>query len=146
MMDAGIRAPRIPGDASRFIRDVNLPDGTAVAVNQRLVKQWEIKNVGTVAWRNRFLKRLGPADALGRLRSAELTPIPDTDPGQLCLLTVELVAPPTPGSCRAEWKMVDATGATLLPNQTVVYVSIDVRYARDLISTVGFGPPDMPDR
>lgn len=126
------RVPLHPGDKSRFVRDINLPDGSLVAVNQRIVKVWEIQNVGTVPWRNRFLQRVGPADVPGRLKSADRTPISDTDPGQRCQIEVEVITPATPGSSRADWKMVDAEGALLLPNQSSLFVSIEVRYPHDL--------------
>lgn len=119
--------PRHPGDRSQFVRDMTVPDGSVVFVNQTFVKIWEIANVGSVPWRNRFLLRLGPPDAPARLKSAERTPMPDTEPGERCQIAVELTAPRFPGSCYAEWKMVDAAGVFVLPNQYPVYVSVDVR-------------------
>jgi len=114
-------------DRSRFVRDVTIPDGSVVRVKERFVKKWEIENVGTVPWRNRFLVRQGPSAAAGRLVSAERTPIPDTMPGQRCVIAVDLTAPATPGSCYAEWKMTDAAGNLSLPRQSPVYVSVDVK-------------------
>jgi hypothetical protein len=80
-----------------------------------------------VPWVGRYLERQGPAEAPGRLRSAERTSIPDTLPGRTCIIEVELVAPSTPGSCYAEWKMIDDRGQFYLPGQLPVYVSVDVR-------------------
>lgn len=122
-----VEEPAHPGDRSRFIRDVNLPDGGSVLVNESFVKSWEIQNVGSVPWIDRFLTRQGPADAPGRLRSADRVPLPTTWPGGLCLVSIALQAPSTPGSCHAEWKMTDAEGRQLLPNQTSVYLTVDVR-------------------
>jgi len=98
-----------------------------VYVKQQFVKTWEIENVGIVPWIGRYLTRQGPPTAQGRLTSPERTQIPYTEPGQRCVVSVELTAPDTPGSCYAEWKMTDATGRFLLPQQKPVYVSVDVR-------------------
>jgi len=115
-------------DRSRFVRDITMPDGSVVKVKQRFVKQWEIENVGNVPWVDRYLVRQGPAAAPGRLESSERVPIPKTMPGERCVLSVELTAPSTPGSCYAEWKMTDAHGKKSLPDQLPVYISVDVKY------------------
>lgn len=117
----------VPGDRSRFVRDVDVPDGSIVRVRQQFTKRWEILNAGTVPWVGRYLERQGPAEATGRLRSPERTPIPETPPGQTCTIAVDLIAPDTPGSCYAEWKMVDERGRFCLPRQLPVRVSVDVR-------------------
>lgn len=122
----GRHEPVFTGDRSRFVKDLSVPDGSIVRVNERFVKKWEIANVGTIPWVDRYLVRQGPAQARGRLRSDERTPIPRTLPGENCVIAVELVAPDMPGSCYAEWKMTDTAGRILLPNQKPVYVSVDV--------------------
>lgn len=119
--------PLHPGDRSDFVRDVTVTDGSTVRVGQRFTKIWDIQNVGTVPWVTRYVVRQGPPHARGRLQSEERTPIPDTLPGQVCRISIELTAPDTPGSCEAEWKMADEQGRLLLPNQLPIYVSVDVR-------------------
>ena len=119
-------APLESGDKSAFVSDITIPDGTKVAVDQSFIKIWEIRNVGTVAWGNRYLQRQGSTDGPGRLKSPLRIKIPYTRPGQSRQIKVKLTAPPLPGSCYAEWKMVDRDGRLLLPNQKAVYVAIDV--------------------
>ena len=123
----GAEGPRSPGDRSRFVRDVTKVDGSWVYINEVFEKTWEIRNVGTVPWKGRFLSREGPASGLGRLKSADRVPIPDTMPGESCTITVQLQAPSTPGSTEARWKMTDAHGRLLLPTQGPVYIAVDVR-------------------
>lgn len=113
-------------DRSIFIRDVTIPDGSVLEVNQQVTKSWELQNGGLVPWSNRFLQRQGPHEAKGRLRSPVRVPIPTTLPGESCIISVDLVAPAAPGSCYAEWKMVDEHGAFCFPGPTSVYVSVDV--------------------
>lgn len=116
----------VHGDKSVFVRDVTIPDGTKVVVGQRFTKIWEIRNAGSVIWEERFLQREGPTEGPGRLKSPSRVRIPHTFPGQSCQVKVRLIAPPLPGSCYAEWKMVDSNGTILLPAQKPVYISVDV--------------------
>lgn len=114
------------GDRSSFGSDITIPDGAKVVVNSRFTKTWEIRNIGSIIWKHRYLQRQGPYSGPGRLKSALRVRIPYTEPGQSCRVSVRLTAPPLPGSCYAEWKMVDHEGRVLLPNQKPVYVSVDV--------------------
>lgn len=128
------RSPHLPepvhrGDRSRFIGDVSIPDGTKVRAGQRFRKVWEIQNVGTAPWDNRYLAREGPHNDPRRLKSARRVRIPYTLPGERCQIAVNVVAPDEPGSYTAEWKMVDRSGRYLLPNQRPVFVSVDVVYS-----------------
>ena len=116
----------LAGDRSRFIRDVTIPDGSIFKPHERFEKIWEIKNVGSKSWRNRYLRRVGACAGPARITSEPLTRIPDTKPGQPCLIRVWLTAPDQPGSCYAAWKMVNADGVELLPRQKPVFVGIDV--------------------
>lgn len=116
----------VPGDKAKFVRDVSIPDGTRVLAGTQFAKIWEIENVGIVVWENRFLQRGGPAAGAGRLRSAERIRIPYTKPGQRVRIRITLVAPDEPGSCYAEWKMVDERGRYLMPTEGPLFVSVDV--------------------
>jgi len=113
-------------DRSVFVRDVTIPDGSTVWVNQRFTKQWELRNDGGVPWVNRYLARQGPCTGKGRLQSADRVPLPTTQPGQHCIASVDLQAPSAPGSCQASWKMVEADGRFCFPCPTSVYISVDV--------------------
>lgn len=114
------------GDGSRFVRDVTIPDGTRVRVNEKFTKIWEIHNVGDVSWQNRYLERQGTAIGPGRLQSRDRVRIPRTEPGQKVRIRVTLTAPRQPGSCYSEWKMTDEKGSILLPRETPLFVSVDV--------------------
>lgn len=48
----------VDGDCSSFIRDVTIPDGSTVQINQRFIKTWELQNTGSVAWVGRQLQCL----------------------------------------------------------------------------------------
>ena len=118
--------PSQPGDRSRFIRDVTIPDGTRIRIGRKFKKIWEIQNIGAVVWDNRFLAREGVCDGPGRLKSTSRIRVPYTLPGERCQVKIDLIASAQPGSCYAEWKMVDSSGKYLFPNETPLFVSIDV--------------------
>lgn len=118
-------------DKSRFIRDVTIPDGAIMAPGERFEKIWEIQNVGSTPWRHRQLRRTGACAGPGRLISDPQTSIPDTKPGELCLLRMWLTAPSQPGSYYASWKMVNDKGDESLPTQSPLFVAIDVVQEHD---------------
>ena len=118
--------PIFPGDKSRFVDDITIPDRTGVQPGQSFHKVWEIENVGSVPWKNRFLQRENPLEGPGRLKSPERVRIPDTAPDKRCRIGIDLVAPDEPGMSYAEFKMVDDTGRYLLPNQQPLFVLLQV--------------------
>lgn len=122
------KRPFVSGDRSKFIRDVTVSDGTEVKVNQKFTKIWEIQNVGSVVWDNRYLQREGLSEGPGRLKSKDRVRIPYTEPRQKVKIKVTFIAPSEPGSCYCKWKMVDEKGKSLLPNQKPLYISVDVVY------------------
>lgn len=118
-------------DASRFVRDVTIPDGSILEPGEPFEKIWEIQNIGSTPWRGRALQRVGTATGPGQLNSDPTTPIPDTEPGQLCLIQMELKAPTQPGSYFAAWKMVDSAGHLCLPKAHPLFIRIDVVVTRE---------------
>ena len=123
-----IQQSLVLGDKSKFICDVTIPDGTIVKVNQKFTKIWEIQNVGSIIWDNRYLQREGPCEGPKRLKSRNRVRIPYTAPGQRVKIKVSFIVPSVPGSYYCEWKMVDEKGNYLLPNQKPIAVFVDVVY------------------
>ncbi|NIJ13326.1 hypothetical protein FHU38_003670 [Saccharomonospora amisosensis] len=122
------RAMVYEGDASKFIRDVTYPDGTVVEPDSQFVKIWEIRNTGSVEWRNRYLQRIdlpiGPADCA----TPERIPINHTFPRQSVQITVTVRTPSkTPADCKVRWKMVDSSGRVLMPGYRPLYFEVRVR-------------------
>jgi hypothetical protein len=108
--------PRVVGDQSVLVEE-NYPDGVDVKVNEHFVKSWELRNAGSVPWRGRYLQRIGSSNGPGLCSSPARVPIAPTLPNQDVAVTVEVIAPSTPSSCRrVTWKMVDANGNQWFPN------------------------------
>lgn len=114
------------GDRSVFVTDTTIPNGTKVLVNSRFKKTWEIRNVGSVVWEDRYLQRLGSLVGPGRLMCGLRSRVQYTEPGQTCHVSIWLTAPSLPASCYEEWKMVDRAGRILIPNQKPLNVAVDV--------------------
>ena len=118
--------PSVPGDDSRFVADVTVPDGSRIPVDADFVKTWEIRNVGSAVWENRLLQREGPTEGPGLCSSGPRVPIPRTPPGASVQISVRFRAPRLPGSCYTEWKMVDAEGRYFFPNKGSLYMDIQI--------------------
>ena len=93
-----------------FVRDLNLPDGTEVAVGP-VTKQWELRNSGTAAWPHDTTIAFQRGEMLGAASSFHVAPLA---PGGVTTVSIELVAKapeghPTPGGggrqCRSYWKL-----------------------------------------
>lgn len=122
-----------PRDVSRFVRDIELVDGTVVSPNARFRKTWEIQNVGSVVWEGRYLERVGAPEGPGLIKSPVRAPVPTTRPGDVVQLTVELEAPSTEGTSTARFKMADKDGNLCFPNRyrEGLFVTVNVVEERD---------------
>jgi hypothetical protein len=117
---------RIPGDASKFVGDVTIPDGTRVKVNTHFVKVWAIANVGKVRWHNRFMVPMHPGGNDAGCKVPERVLVGDTSPGEQVMISVEVTAPSHPGKCWVGWKMVDDDGQFFYPTRRPIYFLVDV--------------------
>jgi len=110
----------VADDKTLFIKDVTIPDGTAIPVNTEYVKTWRVKNVGNVPWKNRYLMRVTPASNL-LCSSPAMVPIPETLQGETVDISVTFVTPHLPGSCRTDWKTADDRGNLYFPDMHGLY-------------------------
>jgi hypothetical protein len=116
----------IPGDSSKFVADVTIPDGTRVKVNTHFVKVWALANVGTVDWHDRFLARMNPTSDVDGCQVPDRVAIGDTPPGQQVMISVPVTAPSRPAECWISWKMVDEAGDAYFPSRRPVYFMVTV--------------------
>jgi hypothetical protein len=123
---AGFSDALIPGDSSKFVADVTIPDGTRVKENAHFTKVWAFANVGSVDWHNRFLERINPTGDDDGCRVPDRVTIGDTPPGEKVMVSVPVVAPNRPGKCMVSWKMVDEHGNTYFPSRRPVYFMVTV--------------------
>ncbi|XP_023931063.1 uncharacterized protein LOC106164353 isoform X2 [Lingula anatina] len=86
----------------QFVSDETIPDDTILSPGTKFVKKWKVKNTGNGSWtRNTKLFLIwGSIPAV----SSEVA-VPPVQPGEEGLLTVELVAPETPGNYQSHWRL-----------------------------------------
>lgn len=101
---------------ARFVRDVTVPDGAAVASGTPLVKTWALRNTGNTAWEGVRLVHVG-GDALGAAPAVEA----HAEPGATAEISVELVVPGRPGRYVGRWQLEAADGRRFGP---VIWVDL----------------------
>ena len=85
-----------------FVRDVTVPDGTAMLAGEQFAKTWEIRNTGTCAWDDGFrLQSVGDTVLEGDAHAN----LAEVAPGEGVAVTVNLVTPREPGRYRSEWQV-----------------------------------------
>jgi Ig-like domain from next to BRCA1 gene len=104
-------------DASQFVKDVTIPDGTIMTAGEKFTKIWQIRNVGTVPWKGRYLERVGLCKGISLIYSDRRVSIPNTLPGELVDIVAELQAPYAATNTRATWKMIDSRGNLCFPDR-----------------------------
>jgi transcriptional regulator with XRE-family HTH domain len=117
------------GDRSVFRADITIPDGTVVMAGSMFTKVWEVQNLGTLAWENRFLACVDDNIEVRTSRSGKplrvtekLTPtitkipVPYTAPGGIVRLAVDFRAPSLPCTVMSYWKSTFEDGTMCLPN------------------------------
>lgn len=107
----------IAGDASTFVADITIPDGTVMAPYHEFEKTWRIRNSGTVPWVGRWLARRGSPTGHGVPTSPRRVRIPDTAPGEEVDITVPVRSQPLAGASQAHFKMVDDAGTEYFPDR-----------------------------
>jgi len=113
------------GFATKFIRDVTIPDGTPIPINTRFTKTWRIQNIGTVPWKGKHLKRMTPQDP-NLCYSLNSIPLPTVNSGEIIDISIEFTTPRYPGTCRTDWKMVDNNENLIFPDKQGLYSIVHV--------------------
>lgn len=125
------------GDGSGFV-DETVPDGTIIPAGSDFIKTWTIQNIGNCIWQGRYLQcmdNLGvPKHPLSEdnhfnalVPKQDKIPIPDTEPGQSVMLSMEFAAPKIAGRYISYWKMMDEGGFLCFEEGVGLSVHIQVK-------------------
>jgi hypothetical protein len=87
---------------AKYVRDINVPDGTVMTPGQTFLKSWEIENTGEVPWPDGTELRLVDGPAMGPLESVTLN---SRAAGERTEISVELKAPDAAGTYRTYWQL-----------------------------------------
>jgi hypothetical protein len=95
-------------DQAAFISET-IPDGTEFFPGQPFTKTWTLENSGSCTWNANYDVVFVSGDAMGAPASQQLTS--DTvAPGETVKITMDLIAPMTPGTHRGDFKLRNASG------------------------------------
>ena len=97
---------------------MTIPDNTRIEIGEPFVKTWRIGNVGTCEWGAGYHLDFAGGDQMGGPASVGVA---ETLPDGSTEVTLELVAPDTPGTYRGEWRMGSDDGGLF---GGVLYVQI----------------------
>ncbi|MCD4753839.1 MAG: hypothetical protein K8R40_12275 [Anaerolineaceae bacterium] len=124
--------PTVPSGCSNvadFVDDITYPDGAHVLPGENFTKIWQMINNGTCTWNSDYLVIFIDGDDLGAPAETPLTTGVEVPAGMLINISVDLVAPETPGSYTAYFKFKSADGAIFGINSDGLasfYVTIEV--------------------
>jgi len=94
-------------EASIFVSDITIPDGTTLIPGKRFKKTWELLNTGTCAWKGDF----SLVFIRGSSMSGKSTPINQfVKPGKTAKISVQMVAPAEAGLYTGYWALANSEG------------------------------------
>jgi hypothetical protein len=95
-------------DWARYIKDVTIPDGTALAPGETFIKTWRFENIGSCTWTTGYGLVNTGGDAMDAARH---TPLSVTVvPTNTVDISVELTAPNIPGDYLGLWNLSNESG------------------------------------
>ena len=102
---------------AQYVADVTIPDGMAVNPGEGFVKAWKVRNSGTCDWGKRYKLVFVSGEQMG---GPESVPLPEVAAGEAGDISVDLVAPGTPGLHMGTWRIKAKGGDPFGTNLTVV--------------------------
>lgn len=95
-------------DRAEFVADVTVPDGTEFTAGASFTKTWRIKNVGTSIWTTDYTFEY--ADG-AQMSITDATTLPTSvAPGETVDISIEMIAPSTPGNKVSLFQLRNAKG------------------------------------
>ncbi len=91
-----------------FVEDVTVPDATNFSPGEAFTKTWRIRSAGCAPWPAGSAWAFDSGDQMG---APDGVPVPDTPLDGTADISVDMVAPDTPGTYKGYWQMQDASGA-----------------------------------
>jgi hypothetical protein len=92
---------------AKFIKDVSVVDGTALAPETKFVKTWRVRNDGATAWPDNTTLNYVGGDQLG---TSSVVPVPAVEAGQEVEISVSMLAPSLPGRYNSFWRLCGPDG------------------------------------
>lgn len=90
-----------------YVADVTIPDDTVIQPDAEFVKTWRLRNSGTCTWEEGTELVFVSENPMGSPPSVS---VPSTTPNGVIDVSVDMVAPATPGTYRSNWQMQTPDG------------------------------------
>jgi uncharacterized protein YkwD len=101
-------------NSATFVTDVTIPDNTAIVAGTPFTKTWRVSNSGTCVWGSGYTLSHYSDESMSAPASV---PLPLTYPGQTADISVNLVAPNTPGTRRGNFVIKNPAGLIMKVNE-----------------------------
>ncbi len=111
--------PTRPTPKAIFMKDVTIPDGTNMDPGEEFTKTWQVKNTGEAAWGESIV--LVWVDG-SQMEGESPSLVDDCDPGELIEISIDLVAPSSPGSFTGWWELETSDGTLMTPLTVIITV------------------------
>ena len=124
---AATRPPNAPDctNSASFVADVTIPDNTEIVGAETFTKTWRIMNTGTCIWASDYTLSHYSDEIMNAPASV---PLPVTFPGQTADISVELTAPNSIGTHRANFVIQNPAGLIMSINDdSRLWLIINVR-------------------
>lgn len=119
-----------PCNRASFVEDITVPDNTPITVGKAFTKTWKLKNVGSCTWTSGYQLIFDSGDQMSGPSSQQLTN-GTVAPGQTLDVSVNLIAPNSPGTYKGNWKLKDPSGAIFALSTGPFWVQIKAAAAPD---------------
>lgn len=96
-------------DQAQFVRDVSIPDGSQITPGASFTKTWRLKNAGACSWSGYTLI----FDSGDLMSATSPQSMPSVATGQEVDLSVNFIAPTTPGTYRSYWRIRNSSGVLI---------------------------------
>lgn len=100
-------APSRTRDDAAYVADITVLNGTRMEPGRAFIKTWRLRNTGTAPWADGYRLVFAGDNSMGGPPAVALPP---TTPGQTADVSIELIAPATPGRHRSAWQPQTAEG------------------------------------
>ena len=102
-----VSAPATCNYTMGYVADVTIPDGQPISAGSPFTKTWRLRNTGNCAWTTAFMFTFVSGSQMGGLNRY----LPYTvSPGDTVDISVDLIAPTTPGTYQGYWQIKTPQG------------------------------------
>lgn len=108
-------------DNSKFIADVNYPDGEVIKPGTTFTKTWKFQNTGSTTWTTDYAIIYLEGSLLGTNSTTFFKLTKSVKPGESVEVNASFTAPASPGRYGSYWKLYSASGCPFGE-----YASIDI--------------------